>query len=222
MREIILICSVHEDVGLCNVAQLVEILKGIEPEVVFEERNPDKLYPTPGSLEVRALSAYGEVHLFRRIPVDHYNVSDLNIQKLLVEMNRAKAYLEYASPDYRELEKIEGDNTSQYGFEYLNSDLFGRLRAKLREVEDNVLSQASNPQLFRGLDNWRNFGQRREVEMVRNIYEYARKNDFSRAAFLIGANHKHGVLKEIQKLIAMEPALIQWVIFPHDGFNSKS
>jgi len=52
--------------------------------------------------------------------------------------------------------------------------------------------------------------RKREQEMVRVIYEYCRANAPSTGVFLIGAAHKIGIVKEIEKLARAEADLIDW------------
>ena len=40
MNNITLICTVHEEKGICNINELYKIIERINPEIIFEEINP--------------------------------------------------------------------------------------------------------------------------------------------------------------------------------------
>src|SRR5258708_23301673 len=89
MHQITLVCSVHRESELCNAAELLEILRAIEPGVVFEEMLPsdfDSYYKhgTKSSLESRAINRYREFKSFQQVPVDRYDMPE----SLLAEIKR--------------------------------------------------------------------------------------------------------------------------------------
>jgi len=69
------ICTVHEEQGLANVAELNAILARIRPEVIFLEVPPAAFadyYETcrRGNLESKAVRRYRQTHQVELVPVD--------------------------------------------------------------------------------------------------------------------------------------------------------
>jgi hypothetical protein len=73
-----------------------------------------------------------------------------------------------------------------------------------------------NQDLIQVLEKWRHRIHRREVEMVRNIYYYCRKNVFDIGVFLVGAAHKTDIIKQIEKYAPTKSELINWNL-AYDG-----
>ena len=88
--------------------------------------------------------------------------------------------------------------------------------ARISEIEDRAINGTGDQDLIRGLKWWRQFTQRRELEMIDNIYQYCRENVFDTGVFLVGAAHKTGIVKEIEKHASTEADLIDWN-FAYDG-----
>jgi hypothetical protein len=82
--------------------------------------------------------------------------------------------------------------------------------ARNRELEDKTIIASGNQNLIRGLERFRQRQQGREVAMVENIYKYCRENPFNTGIFLVGAEHKAGVIKEVEKHAGMNADLITW------------
>ena len=219
MHKITLVCSAHRENGFCNAEELLKILRAIEPEAVFEEIRSsdfDSYYKhrTIQTLETQTITKYAEFGSFRQVPVDRYEMPT----NLDVETQRVFARVEQASQEYRELKQVENDNVYQYGFRYLNSAVCEKLTGRLSEIEEKIVIGTGDQALIRGLEKWRHIIQRRELEMVGNIYEYCRKNAFDTGVFLVGAAHKTGIVKAIEKYACAEADLINWS-FAYDGPN---
>lgn len=219
MHKITLVCSVHHENGLCNAGELLEILRAIEPDVVFEEVRPsdfDSYYKTNWSLEARALTKYRDYKLPRQIPVDRYDMPAHLVLETKREVDRVFDYVEQASREYRLLNEENDKSVHQYGFRYLNSVACTTRMARISEIEEKTIIGTGDQGLIRGLERWRQFIQKREREMIGNIYEYCRENIFDTGVFLVGAAHKTGVVKEIEKYDSTDAELIDWN-FAYDG-----
>ena len=83
----------------------------------------------------------------------------------------------------------------------------------MSEIEEKIINETGDQGLIRGLEVWRQFMQRRETEMVGNIYEYCRENVFDTGIFLVGAAHKSGVVKAIEKYATTEADLVDWKFY---------
>ena len=213
MHKITLVCSVHRENGLCNAGELLKILRAIEPETIFEEVRPsdfDSYYKNKRSLEAQAITKYAESKLFKQVPVDRYDMPANLTAEIKRDVDRVFNYVEQKSEEYRVLMDENDNSVSRYGFKYLNSVAFATLMARKSEIEEKTIIETGDHGLIRALQWWCHHIQRRELEMVSNIYDYCRKNVFDTGVFLVGAAHKTGIVKEIEKYASMEADLINW------------
>jgi hypothetical protein len=214
MHNITLVFSAHVENGRCNAAELLKILRAIEPEVVFEEIRPSEFhfYYEHGHVEAHAIAKYREFKSFQEIPVDRYDMPD----NFFTETQRVFDCVEQASQEYLELDEEKNNRAHQYGFQYLNSVAFTTIMARIHEIEEQTIIGTRDQDLICGLERWRHVMQKREAEMIGSIYEYCRENVFDTGVFLVGAAHKLGIVKEIEKYASTEADLINWN-FAYDG-----
>ena len=218
MHKITLVCSGHRESGLCNAEELLKILRAIEPEAVFEEIRPSEFdfHYTHGSVEAHAITKYREFKLFQLVPVDRYEIPKNLLAEIKRDFDCVIDCVAPASQEYRLLNEENDNSVRRYGFQYLNSVAFATMTARISEIEDEIISKTGDQGLIHGLARWRQLIHRRELEMVGNIYEYCRKNVFDTGVFLVGAAHKMGIVKEIEKYASTEADLIDWN-FSYDG-----
>lgn len=215
MRNITLVCSSHRENGLCNAGELLRILRAIGPEVIFEEVRPSDLdsyhkHRTKWSLEAQAITRYREFKSFQQVPVDRYDMPENSVAKIKGEFDCLFDHVEQTSLDYRLLNEQNDKSVQQYGFSYLNGVAFATTMARISEIEEKIVNETGDQGWIRGLERWRHVMQKRELEMVANIYEYCRANVFDTGVFLVGAAHKPGVVKEIEEYASTEADLINW------------
>ncbi|WP_162505165.1 hypothetical protein [Treponema endosymbiont of Eucomonympha sp.] len=146
MYNITLICTMHREIGKCNSKELYNIIKKVNPEIIFEEfdvsRTGDEYYKnghyknqTVCSLETITLMRYLENHQVIHIPVDTYDTTDIH-----------KEYADYMhrkisknSEEYTNLVKMNFILSCQQGFPYLNSLECSDLLQKIRFIEEKLL-----------------------------------------------------------------------------------
>jgi len=207
MHKITLVCSSHRENGFCNAGELLKILRAIEPETIFEEVSPSDFDSyNKSSLEGRTVTKYGEFKSFQRVPVDRYDMP----QDLFAETQRVLDRVEQTNHEYLVLQQESANATHLYGFTYLNSLAFAKVRTRMSEIEEQTINETCDQGLIRGLEMWRQFTQRRETAMVGNIYEYCRENVLGTGIFLVGAAHKSGIVKAIEKCAGTEADLVEW------------
>ncbi len=80
----------------------------------------------------------------------------------------------------------------------------------MSHIEDAQISALGNPNAMRVLRRWRHQSRAREGAMVASIYEYCRANTFDTGVFLVGAAHRTGIVKEIEKYATTEADRIIW------------
>ena len=213
MRKITLVCSVHRENGLCNAEELLKILRAIEPEAVFEEIRPsdlDSYYKTKWSLEAQAITKYRESKVFRQVPVDRYDMSEKLLAEIKRDVDCVFDFVEKTSQEYLLLQEEHDSSVHRQGFKYLNSVACATRMARISEIEEETIIGTRDQGLIRALERWRHAIQRRELEMIGNIYEYCRENVFDTGIFLVGAAHKTSILKEIEKYASTEAVPINW------------
>ena len=215
MHKITLLCSAHRQSGLCNAAELLEILQAIDPEVVFEERRPSDLDST-SSLEASAITKYRECKLLRRVPVDRYDVLPDMLLKFKAETDRVLDCVEQVSQEYSVLNEEHAIRVHRYGFRYLNSAACESTMERIADIEEETILGTRDQSLKRALQSWRLFTQRRDREMTGNIYQYSRENVFDKGIFLVGAAHTTGIVEEIKSFARAEADLISWH-FAYEG-----
>ena len=212
MDKITLVASAHRESGLCNAEELLRILRAIEPDTIFEESRPSEL-DSYRPLEVRAITKYRDSKVFQRVPVDRYDDIPANF---VAETQRVFDCVKLTSQEYLVLNEEDYNSVYQYGFEYLNSSACATMMAGLSEIEEKTIIETRDAELIRGLERWRDAIQRREREMIGNIYEYCRENVFDTGVFLVGAAHKTAIVKEIEKHASTKAVLVNWN-FAYDG-----
>jgi len=217
MHKITLVCSVHRENGLCNAGELLKILRAIEPDVVFEEMVPsdfDSYYRlgTKSTLESQAITRYREFKSFRQVPVDRYDMPENLLAKIKRGFDCVCDRVEQTSQEYRELNEEQHRGVNQFGSKYLNSVAFATMLVRTSEIEEKTIVETGDQLLIRGLERWRHAIQKRELEMIGNIYQYCRENVFDTGVFLVGAAHRTGIVKEMERHASTEADLINWNI----------
>jgi hypothetical protein len=90
-------------------------------------------------------------------------------QDLFAETQRVFDRVEQTSREYLVLQQESANATHLYGFTYLNSVAFAKVRTRMSEIEELTINETPDQGLIRGLEMWRQFTQRRETAMVGNI-----------------------------------------------------
>jgi hypothetical protein len=204
MHTITLVCSVHKANGKCDVEHLVKILRALQPDVVFQEVQPSH----DRSLEAEAVTAYRKFKSCKSVHVDDYK-APANAAEIKRFLDSGFEYVAEISEEYQSLEYENHMRTCQEGFSYLNSVDFAKTTARRSQIEDEIMGG-------RAADALRWFRQvmdRREIEMMRSIYAHCKEHAFDTGVFLVGAGHKTGIAKQIEKFNGREPDLIAWHLY---------
>jgi hypothetical protein len=206
MHKITLVCSAHREDGLCNVEELLKILLSLEPGVVFQEIRASDL----SSLEAQAAARYCKLKSSHQVHVDRYEMPINLLPEIKNAVDRVFDCVEQTSEEYQLLKREIASNVKQLGFGYLNSPTFATQSARMSEIEYETITETHDRGLIHALQWWRRAIQSRELQMVRSIYEYCRRDAFDVGVFLVGAAHRMGIEREIEKYASAEPNLISW------------
>ena len=218
MHKVTLVCSAHRENGLCNAGELLNIIQAIKPDAVFEEIRPSDFdsyckHGIRSSLEALAITRYLDFKSFHWVPVDRYNIADNLLVEIKKELDRVFYYVEQNSQEYQLLSEENDKEVCQRGFGYLNSDTCATMMTRMAEIEDEKINETGYQVWICALAKWRHLIQARETAMVGNIYEYCTENVFESGLFLVGAAHKTGIRKAIEKHAGAEADLIDWKFY---------
>jgi hypothetical protein len=198
MYNITLICTMHREIGKCNSNELFKIIEKINPEIIFDEIpssrfNAHFIERSVITLETNAIKLYMNNHKVNIIPVDNYDFSE--IQKGDIDYNK----ISNNNADYYNLCKEQYLLAIQNGFEYINSDQNFQLIERLQIIEREVLEKINDEKLTKLFKIWYEITDKRENEIIRNIYNYCEEHTFNKGLLLIGAEHRNSIINKTQK-----------------------
>jgi hypothetical protein len=219
MYNITLFCTQHGENGNCNVHELYGIIETLNPEIIFEEIPPcnfDEYYKnmTRSNLETDTIKMYLEKHPIKHIPVDH----DVIMPQSFWDDNRYMfEKIETTNYEFRKSLDLDSQYVKLYGFNYLNSincintrnDYYGEIEVTLQIL--------NNEKLFKIYKLWNNINEKRENEMINNIYSYCKENSFDKGLFFIGAAHRESIIKKIKNCNETEEINLNWNYIEYDN-----
>jgi hypothetical protein len=211
MYNITLIFTKHKEHGKCNADELYKIIEQIRPKVIFEEIAPsryDAYYKdhSISTLETNAINKYMQEYIIKNILVDK-NFDIMEIKKQYDDFNYLNDIF-FDNGEYCSLWEKNLEMTYLYGFEYFNSIKYSNLSEKMHQIEENIIKYINDVGLINRYKIWINNINEREIEMIQNIYNYSKENNFQNAMFTIGAEHKISIIK---KIIDMKKEKINWI-----------
>ncbi len=218
MFDITLICTQHDEKGACNFNQLYQIVERIQPNVIFEELPPSALEDfyvnkTRTNLETKTIIAYLEEHQIKHIPVDLD--LELELSSFIEQNGKLHRRVENNSYDYQYLVDCNLKYTSQYGFRYLNSEYSIKNWAETYDVIEKTLEKLNDDKLFQIYKHWNEVIEKREQEMIRNIYQYCHDFVFERGLFFIGAAHRKSMIEKIK--VQFKDSNVTWHYEDYDS-----
>jgi len=209
MPNITLISTIHEQVGLCSVSALHEILERARPEVIFMEIPPlsfQRVFKDEENLESRAVKRYLETHRAEAVPVDIMEASS----EVVAESQRLCRELRARSRDYCQLMNADQQYIHEHGFAYLNSKYCVETWLKADVATREALESIGNAELSRGYKGWNDVHEHREQEMMKNIQRYAEAHPFNTGIFLLGAAHRRSIMEKVANLSGGSSSSIDW------------
>jgi len=209
MHNITFISTIHKEIGKCNAEELYKIIKKLNPEVIFLEAVEETcsnyesyVFSTygvyHGKLEIAAIQKYNCDTSFEYVPVCENGLSDAFHKKnKIVGQNR----------DLLKLMDNFISLAEKHGFKFLNSSESMNLQEEMRLLEIEVLNDSHLDKIVKAdIEAYEN-------PMIRNIYSYCNKNDFSSAIFMCGAAHRKSIIEKIEKSKTEEQVNLTWNIF---------
>lgn len=191
--RIVLISTVHKEIGKCNSEVLYKLIESIKPEVIFLEELEENyssydqvLFSQFGvykeRLELKTIQAYSQNNTFEYVPVLEFGLSDEFDTKVKI-VSKNKEY-QMLLDNYTLLE-------SDYGFEFLNSNKSIMLQEEMRQLENHIIDNENlHQQVNASIDEYEN-------SMLHNIYSFCKEGTFNTAIFMCGAAHRKSIIEKI-------------------------
>jgi len=198
--------------GECNSNELYRIIEKIQPEIIFEELPYDVfeiIYAKgriPESLEAITIKKYLEKNQIEHIPVDTYEINETDLfNDFDIISNK--------SIEYAELLKQQLSMIIRNGYSFLNSNDCDELLDKIHLIEENVLLEINDAWISYHYKTDRELHDKRENEMVHNIYNYSKQYPYNKALFICGAEHRQSIMKKIQGYELKEKLKLNWTLY---------
>ena len=203
----------HVNIGNCNSEELYAIIEKENPEIIFEEtdiwRKKDEYYikglykkQRSCTLETATIMRYLENNDIIHIPVDTY--------ELPIAPPDIYTDISNACEDYEITVKNNFILSYQNGFSYINSDECSIELDKILEIEVKTIERLGKQKLMEKYKLWRSITDKRDNEMLKNIYDYSQKHKYTNAVFIVGAEHKKSILKKIVDFDQRYKTKINW------------
>jgi len=216
MYNITIFFTTHSEIGKCKSVELYKIIESINPDVIFEEMSPDlfdwfykenQLSDEP--LEVKSIKKYLQNHNIKHIPVDITVSQDLSNRDIDYMFDTFKQYDVYKNIEDEQNRMIERD-----GFAFLNSKKCTELFEKKKNTEKSLMEFMINKNfLFRIHKLFHEEHDNRENEIIRNIYNYSKENQYNQALLLIGSGHRKSIVEKIKKHKRRGNVKLNWILY---------
>jgi len=207
--SIILISTVHKEIGKCNYYELYRIIESINPDVIFLEafeNSYSKYHQMLFSqfedyqerLEIKAIQAYSQNHAFEYVPVLDIGLSD-EFDKIIAIVSENTNYQKVLD-NYTLLETV-------HGFQFLNSKKQIALQEEMRELENRIIdNKIMHQKANENIDTY-------EHSMLRNIYSFSKEKSFNKAIFMCGAGHRKTITQKILEYETKETLKLNWIFY---------
>lgn len=208
MYNITVICTIHSEVGKCNVNELYKLIEMVQPDVIFEELSTmayKRCYVIQNlfTLESGAIKKYLQKHRIIHLPV----VGSEIVNEMEEKLNHLIRYAGYTQL-IDNLISLE----ENYGFQFLNSKESIQLFERIKAFENVILNQSNNDTklLFEKVDK---IVDKYENEIIRNVYFYSKRHHYNQAILFIGAAHKKSIMQKVEEFNTNEDLKLNWSFY---------
>lgn len=212
MYNITLLSSFHKNLGKCNPDELYKIIEEIQPEIIFEELSFDTfsfVYSDgyiPYTVEAITIKKYIENNPIKHFPVDTYPINETDLFNGADEIAKR-------SNEYVKLWNEQVSMITNYGYVFLNSNACIELLDKIRIAEETVLLVINDEKFFRDFKSENELHNKRENEMIKNIFNYSKQYPYNKALLICGAEHRKQLRQKIQEYEAKEKLKLNWTFY---------
>jgi len=210
---------VHDAVGECSSNALYKILVDIRPDVIFVEMPPSlfsKYYlgESNSKLETNAVKMYMKDFNAVTFPVDTDDIPSATFfREYKNAMEQVLGLEDIIGEDFRTLVGNKKHYTSIHGFRFLNSDYYLQFTDAIEVATEKALEKINDERLSLAYKKWNELTDRREDEMLQNIYDYSREHNYNNAVFLLGAGHRKSTKEKIEEYRVNRLPKLNWVIY---------
>jgi hypothetical protein len=220
MYNITLLSSYHLKLGKCDSDELYNIIEKIQPEIIFEGVYSDvfDIIYAEGynrkSLEAIAVKNYLKKYQIVHVPVDTYEINETDV------FNGYDVIWD-RSIEYAELFKQRLSMISQFGYSFLNSNSCAELFDKMHVIEKNVLFEMNDTKLFHQYKSYTELHDKRDIEILHNIYNYSKQHQYNNALFICGTEHRKSIMQKIQGYERQEKLKLNWSFYTNSVLSYR-
>jgi len=203
--------------GSCNSFELHSIIEMISPEIIFEElstSNYDKAYKEKSliTLESNAIKLYLQNHDIEHIPVDTYTLPDSYYENVGYMLRSLTDSIRSESIYLRRLLDHQASLINQGGFNFLNSDQNDEFMERIHNQREIILNIINDEKLFQIANLEKEVIDKREDEIIDNVYNYSKEHAYNQALLFIGAGHRKSMIRKIKERKTQEKTEIDWIL----------
>lgn len=218
MHNITLISTIHDAIGECNSIALSKILLALRPDILFLEMPPSLFsrdyLERSKKLEMNAIKMCIDDFKAMIIPVDIGDIPcDIFFRKYQYPMERVLGLADINGQNLRMLAGTKKSYASTHGFSFLNSDDYIQYSDGVTGAIEKGLKKINDEKFNLAYQKWKEFNDRREHEMLQNIYNYSRKHNYNKAVFLLGASHRKSIKEKIEAYKLNELPKLNWITY---------
>lgn len=220
MYNLNIIFTRHKGSGNCNSEELYKIIDRVDPEIIFEELSVANFYRSYKdnklvTLETTAIKLYLLENDVKQLPVDTFERPELFDEQVEFMYDKLlNAHDQIGSENLRGLIDKRELYASRYGFSFLNSRFNDALMDEFNRLKETALTILNDENLRQINALEKNVIEKREDQMLANIYWYSKDNPYRQGLFFIGSGHRESILKKIKKFYETCNLKINWII--HD------
>jgi hypothetical protein len=215
MCNITVVLTHHNELGMCNSSQLLQIIEKVRPEVIFEElslSNFSKCYKLDEliTVECSAIKQYVKNYEIKQVPVDTFPLPEDYSYDVGCMYRKLSNGSTYESQELCKLLDRQSQLIQLYGFPFLNSQENIKYFESFDILKEIILTNLNIENLFRIHRLEKEVVRKREFEIVENIYNFSKGNNYKTAMMFIGSGHGKSIFDVIHELEPFQSLKINW------------
>jgi len=206
MNRVLVVWSVHRNGGGASSSELHWLLCRLQPEVLFLEHSAIEvdvfLNGANPSLELAAAVRYREHAASELVPVGMHLSEP---EKLKPLFDGLFYRIERSNPRYCQLVDERTRRLEHGGLAFLNSHIGTLLQSEVdKEIRRSVkaLNESELTDIF---ERWSQLNDLRERVMIREIEHFAKRRNFNKAVFVVGAAHQLSLYEKVRQRCNSSP-----------------
>jgi len=222
MPHITLVFTVHKENGKCNSMELLDIIKNINPEVIFEELSDAVYYQcyiaqTRKTLETTAIERYLTIKNVKHIPVDTYEIplNEHDNFNIMFEKLTRNMDFQYFLKKQIETEYING-------FPFLNGKQNDMVQSIIKNYQEKFIHCSDDSNLRKIYDMWVDYNDKKETVIIENIYNYSNSNAFTKGILFIGSGHRKSIIRKINATKKTKMLKLDWGFYDFGVRNMQA